>query len=365
MRSGFAATDKPPTERQRWMAAQRLARGYRVVEAAAFASLPAAQVRDWLATDEDFRELVEAEREQVQLSQEDWQRELELDNRQAIARALADGRVSVVAQLLRLGLALPGLAGSAAGRKAAGDALRRVEDAELADGRDEEELEDEEWLARVPVVEAEPAREAERRAALLTVRPKILRRVIGTATLTQTEQLIAATDPDPTVYEEWFARQPKPPRAKIAGLGPEDAALVERVTRHNPPWIRGPYLGYHRPPVQAELFRPEAAANDAAPPAPVPAAPPSRSELIAGLDRRIARPLDRGQPRLAEELDLAEAVCAVTWPNWPAYRGGLDLGLVRVALQRHRIEDATLHWLGGEELARDCRAAAVRQAQGP
>ena len=359
MRSGFAATDKPPTERQRWMAAQRLARGYRVVEAAAFASLPAAQVRDWLATDEDFRELVEAEREQVQLSQEDWQRELELDNRQAIARALADGRVGVVAQLLRLGLALPGLAGSAAGRKAAGDALRRVEDAELADGRDEEELEDEEWLARVPVVEAEPAREAERRAALLTVRPKILRRVIGTATLTQTEQLIAATDPDPTVYEEWFARQPKPPREKIAGLGPADAALVERVTRHNPPWIRGPYLGYHRPPVPAELFRPEAArALPAAAASEPAAAPPAGPDLAA----RLARLLDRAQPRLPEELDLAEAVCAVKWPNWPTYQGGIDLAELRRLLRRHPLDDATLHWLGSTELARECGAA---QGQAP
>jgi hypothetical protein len=345
------------------MAAQRLARGHRVVEAAAFATLPAGQLRQWLAMDEDFRELVEAEREQLALSREAWLRELELHHRQAIVRALADGRVSIVGQFLRLGVALPTLGGSAAGRKAASDPLRQVAEAEIADERDEEELEDEEWLARLPVVEAEPDRESARREALLGVRPKILRRVIGQASLTETEQLVAASDPDPTVYEAWFARQPKPPREPAPGLTAEDAAIVEHVTRHNPPWIRGPYLGYHRPPVPAELFRPEAAANDTAP--PLAAAQPARGELLAALDGRIARLLDRGQERQPGELDLAEAVCAVKWPNWPDYRGPVDLDLLRLALAGHRIDDASLHWLGSEEFTKACRAATVKRSQGP
>ena len=37
-------------------------------------------------------------------------------------------------------------------------------------------------------------------------------------------------------------------------------------------------------------------------------------------------------PRLPEELDLAEAICAIKWPKWPAYRGPIDLGLLRRAL---------------------------------
>ena len=97
------------------MAAQWLARGQRVVRAAAFASMPPAQLRRLLADDEDFRELVEAEREQLALPPEEWQREMDGAKRQAIERALADGRVSIVGQLLRLGLALPALAKNAAG----------------------------------------------------------------------------------------------------------------------------------------------------------------------------------------------------------------------------------------------------------
>ena len=205
-----------------------------------------------------------------------------------------------MAQFLRLGMALPALAGSAAGRKAASDALRDVADAELEDDeRDAEELDDEDWLARLPVVEPDPAQEAARREALLSVRPKVLRRVIGEASLRQTEQLLAASDPDPTVYEAWFARQPKPPRSSAPGLPEEYAAVVEHVTRHNPPWIRGPYLGYYRPPVPAELFRPEAA-NDRHPPIldAVPAEAPA-ADSLAELQARVARLLDRAQPRRA------------------------------------------------------------------
>ena len=45
--------------------------------------------------DEDFRDLIEAEREQLALAPEEWQREMDGANRQAIERALADGRVSI------------------------------------------------------------------------------------------------------------------------------------------------------------------------------------------------------------------------------------------------------------------------------
>ena len=124
-----------------------------MVQAAAFASLPPRQLRELLA-DEDFRELIEAEREQLALTPEEWQREMELDNRQAIERALADGRVSIVGQLLRLGLALPALAKQAGGRRAAERALRGLEDE--AEEYEDEELDDEAWLATVPVVEADP-----------------------------------------------------------------------------------------------------------------------------------------------------------------------------------------------------------------
>jgi hypothetical protein len=108
----------------------------------------------------------------------------------------------------------------------------------------------------VPVVEADPAREAERRRLLLAVEHKGARDAIKHAPLPGIEQYSVAGDP--VAYEEWFARQPKPPRETATCLTEEDRAAVEWVARHNPPWIRGKYLGYYRPPVPAHLFLPGA-----------------------------------------------------------------------------------------------------------
>ncbi|MEK0085179.1 hypothetical protein, partial [Benzoatithermus flavus] len=68
----------------------------------------------------------------------------------------------------------------------------------------------------------------------------------------------------------------------------------------------------------------------------------------------------RRAPRLAEELDLAEAICALKWPKWPAYRGGIDLWQLRQALAGIAIDAKTLNWLGSRELEKACKAA-----QGP
>jgi hypothetical protein len=78
---------------------------------------------------------------------------------------------------------------------------------------------------------------------------------------------------------------------------------------------------------------------------------------IPELRARIARLLDRTAPRRPEELDLAEAVCAIKWPKWPEYRGPIDLGLLRRALQGIVIDAKMLNWLGGQEIVRECRAA--------
>ena len=69
---------------------------------------------------------------------------------------------------------------------------------------------------------------------------------------------------------------------------------------------------------------------------------------------RLARLLDRAAARLPEELDLAEAVCAIKWPKWPDYRGPIDLGLLRRALDGTVIDGPTLNWLGGKEIVREC-----------
>ena len=192
--------------------------------------------------------------------------------------------------------------------------------------------------------------------------------MIAHAPLRGIEQYLVAADP--VAYEEWFARQPKPPRSPAKSLTAADAAAVEWVTRHNPPWIRGQYLGYYRPPVPAHLFLPGAKGDDEpvqaidASPVEPPAAPAVTESPVAALRARITRLLDRSQPRLAEELDLAEAICALKWPKWPDYRGALDPFLLRRALSDIRLDDATINWLGSHELARACRAA-VKQPQGP
>ena len=367
-----APAEKPPTVRQRWMAAQRLAAGERMAGAAAYASMPLAQLRQLMSEDADFRELYDAEVEQAALTPEERRRRMDLQNRQAIERALADGRVSIIGALLRLDLGLPALAKNAAGRKAAAEALRDLDDGkdEREDDEDDNEngLDDETWLASLPVVEADPEREALRRRALLKVEPKAVRRVVGHAPLRGIEQYLVADDP--VAYEEWFARQPKPPRSRAKSLTAEDAAAVAWVTRHNPPWIRGEYLGYYRPPVPAHLFLPGAKGDDlpanvdeASPAQPEPATATAESP-VAALRARIVRLLDRTAPRLPEEADLAEAICALKWPKWPEYRGGINPFQLRRALSDIRLDDTTVNWLASHELARACRAA-VKQAQGP
>jgi len=211
------------------------------------------------------------------------------------------------------------------------------------------------WLAKCPVVEADPSDESLRRALLGLVEHPIMREMMLAAPLKGIEQFVVSDDP--VAYEEWFAKQPKVPFGHV-DVPESYKADIERVTRHNPPWARGEYLGYYRPPVPAHLFAADRAAAKADPaPEAEPAAPAAPAEpSLADLRKRIARLLDRALPRLPEELDLAEAICAVRWPNWPAYRGSIDLFRLRRALQGTVIDPRTLHWLGGKEIERQCRA---------
>jgi len=210
------------------------------------------------------------------------------------------------------------------------------------DASEAAELDDAAWLASLPVVEADPEREALRREKLMQVLPREVRRTIGHAPLSGIEHYLVAGGP--VAYEAWFARQPKPPKVAMDFMTEEDVAAVRWVTRHNPPWARGRYLGYYRPPVPAHLFEPGAVGEEEAPPPRpsfLPAAPAEAEPLaataapptpLADLRARIARLLDRRQPRQAEELDLAEAICAARWPKWPAYQGPIDPFLLRRAL---------------------------------
>ena len=215
-------------------------------------------------------------------------------------------------------------------------------------------LDDQAWVASLPVVEADPEREARRRELLLQVEPAILRRAIGHAPLAGIENYLL---PDMAAYEEWFARQPKPPREAPASLSDTDRALVDHVTRHNPPWFKGEYLSYWRPPVPEELLgRPGTMPEAAEPAAAAPSPAATIATPLAELRARVARLLDPGAARRPDELDLAEAVCALTWPNWGPYGGSVDLELLRRALEGRKLDGRTLAWLDSHEFADACRA---------
>lgn len=358
-----SATDPPrPTPRQRWLAAQQLAAGACVEAAAAFAGI-ADEALDLLLLEPRFNHHVAAERAKLGLDEPAWQARLRGELRQAAERALADDKVSTLNTLLRLCLELPVLAAAPPEQR---EVLARALAAE-AEVLEEAEPRPPALRPRrattaeaapaelLPPVEPDPTREALRQALLGRLNPA-LRPILAKATLELLEHYAAATDPDPTVYEAWHGARAKPP-AEPVPLGEADLATIREVTRHNPPWLRGDYLGYFRPPVPAEAFalalaRPEAAAAVepvvAGAEAPVPL-----------LRRRIERLLDRSLPRLPEELELAEAVCALRWPNWPRYAGPIDLIDLRVALEPFAIATETLHWLGSHELAQACRQAAM------
>ena len=202
----------------------------------------------------------------------------------------------------------------------------------------------------------------------MKVEPREVRRTIGHAPLAGIEHYLVAGDP--VAYEAWFARQPKPPRVEMAFMTEEDVAAVNWVTRHNPPWARGKYLGYYRPPVPAHLFEPGAVGeDDATPAAGFPARSRRRRNRRPGLPRPwptcapaspgCSTAASRGWP---EELDLAEAICAVKWPKWPEYKGSLDPFLLRRALVGAIIDTKTLQWLGSQELAQACREAGLSRA---
>ena len=75
---------------------------------------------------------------------------------------------------------------------------------------------------------------------------------------------------------------------------------------------------------------------------------PPRDDLEARIHRLLA-----GTTAISPaDADLAEAVCALRWPNWPAYRGGLDLAAVGRALHGRRVDERTLPRLGGSACAR-------------
>jgi hypothetical protein len=147
----------------------------------------------------------QAEEALLALGSAAWERRMDGQMRQAAERALIDGRVSTLNLLLKARLNLTSIIGRPAPRDLDDDKDEREDD----EDDDEDGVDDATWLAGLPVVEADPEREAQRRRALMQVEYRQVRRVMGEATLRQIEQYLVAADP--VAYEEWFARQPKPP----------------------------------------------------------------------------------------------------------------------------------------------------------
>ena len=84
------------------------------------------------------------------------------------------------------------------------------------------------------------------------------------------------------------------------------------------------------------------------PEAPAPEPPTERQLLKARLDRLLAT----GMATSPEDVDLAEAVCAELWPNWPRYEGPIDPWHVRDVLRQTRLKPGDLARLGGEACSR-------------
>jgi hypothetical protein len=73
------------------------------------------------------------------------------------------------------------------------------------------------------------------------------------------------------------------------------------------------------------------------------------------LERRVGRLVDRSIPKDRTDLDLAEAICSLKVPDWPRYRGTIDLHDLALTLERFRIDLPTLRWLASTELENEVR----------
>jgi hypothetical protein len=106
------------------------------------------------------------------------------------------------------------------------------------------------------------------------------------------------------------------------------------------------------PAVVYEPVDDDAAANDDA---PHDAAVKDESP-VPPLPARLVRLLDRQAPKAMDDLDLADAVCALLVPDWPPYRGALEPTALKAALTGLTLAPRDLDWLAGHELARACRS---------
>ena len=165
-------------------------------------------------------------------------------------------------------------------------------------------------------------------------------------------------------YEEWFARQPKPPREAPASL----------ARRRPRPWS-STSPGTTRPGSRASTCPtgarrcPDASSSAARrQPATRPAAPQRRTvdtaapiaTPLAALRARVARLLDRSAARQPDELDLAEAVCAAALAELGRPIAARSTSSCCAARSTAAPSTAqTLTWLDSHEFAEPCREGDV------
>lgn len=329
----------PTSTRQLLAAAQSVAAGVGELTAAAMADLPLGSLTRHplysalLAECRAFDERPRAEQDRV----------LELLTRRAVERALAAGRVGAIPaamRLLGLGLSRPGPPSPDGGETRPADPANDDEpDSAPADpGKP--------WGMRKDGKGGWIWPEDDRpvmpdRAVLVVEAPKGPARLLDPATKDGPDRaetaLLGALDDMGRADVDTFNRMALP-------HGGPQWDPVTRTLRRWP--LRSP----------AEAAAPATAAKAAAParvpaapavvPPPLPPAPAADS--VEGLRARLLPLLaeDGPPPRTPDEIDLAEAVCALLWPNWPPYAGTIDQGRLRDALAGRRLDGRILNRLG-------------------
>jgi hypothetical protein len=344
-----------PTPRQELIAAHYLALGETVGMAARLAGIRAPTLQ--LLTEEpEFTALVEECRRIEALPRAEQEARLDRFFRRAVERALADGRVGAIAAAMRLlGLGARGGRGPGGGDRQAEDEVSEEELAEaggrwgmVPDGAGG-------WLTPEGR-EAMPGREVDivigkdgpvrclETLELAELSPDFVDS-LDDQTLEQTQELNrlayshGGPQWDPVTRTFWYWESAKAEAKRLREQEPARAASA--------PWDPA-----------ADVIRQaaKAAATDPTPPPPSlnPKAPTSaeKKPRAAGPDLavRLDRLLASGTPADAAEADLAEAVCSLLWPNWPAYEGELDLmelWRLRDLLARTDVHPQLLARLGG------------------
>ena len=147
-------------------------------------------------------------------------------------------------------------------------------------------------------------------------------------------------------YEEYcsFPDNPYPPREPPVGPGrvrwerAQAAMRGEAVPAATEEELSG------EPPNEPITLPPEFRAP---PPGEAARRLAERQAALAALRDRLQALLAGPTPATPEAQDLAEAVLALRWPHWPAYRGALDLDLLDQALAAlPPLDTATLRRLG-------------------